>query len=113
MTTAAATDVLVCARGGGGLLRERLALAGQLWAAGVRAEIVPIAAPSATEEHDYAQRRGARFMVIIDVALLAAGERVRVKSLEGRSLRRGAESDVPMQEVVELLRNTLSGGTGR
>ena len=34
-------EVLVCARGGGGLLRERMALASQLWAAGLKAEFLP------------------------------------------------------------------------
>ena len=51
-------------------------------------------------------------MVTIDGALLSAGERVRVKSLVGgglNSVRGGGESDVPRQEVVELLRATLSG----
>ncbi len=31
----------MCARGGGGLLRERMALASQLWAAGLKAEFLP------------------------------------------------------------------------
>lgn len=37
---------MVCARGGGGLLRERMALVAALWAAGIRAELLPAAAPS-------------------------------------------------------------------
>ena len=32
-------DVLVCARGGGGLLRDRMALVSQLWSAGIKAEV--------------------------------------------------------------------------
>jgi len=104
MTAAAATDVLVCARGGGGLLSERLGLAAELWAVGVRAEVVPTVAPSGTEQYEHAAQRGARYMVTLDGALLSAGERVRIKSLAG-----GAESYVPRQEVVELLRATLSG----
>ena len=34
-------DVLVAARGGGGLLKERMALARSLWEAGVSAEMLP------------------------------------------------------------------------
>ena len=33
-------DVLVCAKGGGGLLKERMALVADLWAAWLRAKIV-------------------------------------------------------------------------
>jgi len=46
----AATDVLVAARGGGGLLAERLALTAALWQAGVRAETLPQPAPSMTKQ---------------------------------------------------------------
>lgn len=35
----AQAEVLVCARGGGGLLRDRMALVAQLWAAGIKAEV--------------------------------------------------------------------------
>jgi hypothetical protein len=45
----AATDVLVAARGGGGLLAERLALTAALWQAGVRAETLPQPAPRVAE----------------------------------------------------------------
>ena len=106
VAAAAATDVIVCARGGGGLIQERLALAAELWASGIRAEVVPSTAPSATEQYQYAGQRGARLMVTIDGALLSAGERVRVKGL-GRG---GSESDVPRQDVVGVLRGMLSGG---
>lgn len=34
-------DVLVAARGGGGLLKERMALARSLWDAGISAEMLP------------------------------------------------------------------------
>jgi translation initiation factor 2-alpha kinase 4 len=108
-SSAAATDVLVCARGGGGLLRERLALASDLWRVGVRAETTPSPLPSATEQYQHANARGARWMVTIDHSLLIAGERVRVKSLTGGGgFGRGAERDVPRDEVVEVLRGALS-----
>ena len=47
----------MCSRGGGGLLAERLTLASELWAAGVRAEVVPAASPSATEQFAHAAER--------------------------------------------------------
>jgi translation initiation factor 2-alpha kinase 4 len=108
-SSAAATDVLVCARGGGGLLHERLALASDLWRVGVRAETTPSPSPSTTEQYQHANARGARWMVTIDHSLLIAGERVRVKSLTGGGgFGRGAERDVPRDEVVEVLRGALS-----
>lgn len=53
-------DVLVCSRGGGGLLKERMALARSLWDAGLSAELLPQAAPSLTEQYEYAQSRASR-----------------------------------------------------
>ena len=103
VAAAAATDVVVCSRGGGGLLAERLTLASELWAAGVRAEVVPATSPSATEQFAHAAERGARVMVTVDAALLSAGERVRVRSL----VKGASESDVPRAEVVEILRQML------
>ena len=58
ISAAAATDVVVCARGGGGLLSERLHLAAELWKAGLRAETPPSACPSATDSR--ARRRARR-----------------------------------------------------
>ncbi len=58
-------DVLVCARGGGGLLKERMALARTLWEAGIAAELLPQTAPSLTDQYEYAQSRGIPWLVII------------------------------------------------
>lgn len=58
-------DVLVCARGGDGALVQRMALVSALWAAGVRAEIMPRPAPSLSEQYAYAQSRGVRAVVIL------------------------------------------------
>jgi translation initiation factor 2-alpha kinase 4 len=102
----------VCARGGGGLLSERLHLAAELWKAGLRAETPPSACPSATEQFAHAAERGARFMVTLDAVALGAGERVRVKSL----VKNGGEFECARAEVVEALRGALArrgnGGGG-
>ena len=58
-------DVLVCAKGGSGLLAERMALCRQLWAAGLRAEMVHMTAPSMQEQYGYADLRGIPWLVII------------------------------------------------
>jgi translation initiation factor 2-alpha kinase 4 len=101
---AAATDVVVCARGG--LLAERLALLSELWRAGLRAETPPVASPSATEQFAYAAERGAKFMVTLDLALLSANGSVRVKPLE-QTKHRG-EFDCLRDDVVEALREGLA-----
>jgi hypothetical protein len=68
-------DVLVCSRGGGGLLRERMALARTLWDAGLSAELLPQAAPSLTEQFEYAQSRGIPWLVIIAANTFEGGDR--------------------------------------
>ena len=66
-------DVLVCSRGGGGLLKERMALARSLWDAGLAAEMLPQAAPSLTEQYEYAQSRGIPWLVIINANTFEGG----------------------------------------
>ena len=84
-------DVLICAKGGGGLLRERMKLAAQLWEAGIKvrgygpedsscilltfdcdlrskcqqADYVGTRAPSLTEQYEEAHERGVKWLVII------------------------------------------------
>lgn len=58
-------EVLVCARGSGGMLRERVALLQQLRAAGIAAETLPRAAPSLQEQYAYAHAHGVRVLVTL------------------------------------------------
>jgi histidyl-tRNA synthetase len=90
------TDVLVAARGGGGLLAERLALTAELWRAGVRAETLPQPAPSLTQQYEAASARSARLMLIAH-----PGGSIRVKHL--RSALAGKEEDCATSEVVRLV----------
>ena len=71
-------DVLVCARGGGGLLKERMALVADLWAAGLRAEMMQQAAPSLTAQYEYAHARHIPWLLIIHGATLSAADTVKV-----------------------------------
>lgn len=68
----------MCARGGGGLLRERMALAAALWAAGIRAELLPAAAPSSTAQYEYARAAGIPWMVTLNAATYSAADTVVV-----------------------------------
>ena len=73
----------MCAKGGGGLLRERMALAARLWDAGVRAELLPAAAPSLTAQYDYARSRGIAWLAILAADTLHAADTVRVRAPAG------------------------------
>ena len=74
-------DVLVCAKGGGGLLKERMALVADLWAAGLRAEMMQQAAPSLTAQYDYAHVRHIPWLLIIQAATLSAADTVKVRHM--------------------------------
>lgn len=71
-------DVLVCAKGGSGLLGERMDLCRQLWASGLKAELVHITAPSMQEQYGYAETRGIPWLVIIPGATFSVNDTVKV-----------------------------------
>lgn len=71
-------DVLVCAKGGGGLLKERMALVADLWGAGLRAEMMQQAAPSLTAQYEYAHVRHIPWLLIIHGATLSTADTVKV-----------------------------------
>nr|XP_007131951.1 hypothetical protein PHAVU_011G054400g [Phaseolus vulgaris]ESW03945.1 hypothetical protein PHAVU_011G054400g [Phaseolus vulgaris] len=59
------TNILVCSRGGGGLLVERMELVAELWEENLKAEFVPTPDPSLTEQYEYANEHGIKCLVII------------------------------------------------
>jgi translation initiation factor 2-alpha kinase 4 len=95
-------DVLVAARGGGGLLKERMALARSLWDAGISAEMLPQTAPSLTDQYEYAQSRGIPWLVIIQASTFDAADTVRVKAMNAR-----LEEDVSVSDLPSYLLNAL------
>eukprot|EP00899_Mesostigma_viride_P013262 jgi/Mesvir1/21937/Mv12105-RA.1 len=97
------TDVLICARGGGGLLQERMRLVAQLWDAGIKAEMVYTAAPSLTEQYEYATERGIKWLVIISQALLSSSDFVKVKHLDAKG-----ETEMASGDVVKFFQKELS-----
>uniref|UniRef100_A0A061SEW0 Eukaryotic translation initiation factor 2-alpha kinase 4 n=1 Tax=Tetraselmis sp. GSL018 TaxID=582737 RepID=A0A061SEW0_9CHLO len=100
-------DVLVCARGGGGLLRERMALVAALWARQIKAEMLHAASPSLTEQYQYASIRGMRWLVTLEDARLKTADTVTVKCLE-----RKMEEQVPYSEVARYLQQALASSSG-
>ncbi|CAI5464592.1 unnamed protein product, partial [Closterium sp. Yama58-4] len=75
----AAVDVLVCARGGAGLLSKRMEVSAQLWAAGIKAEYVCVRAPSLTEQYEHAHEHGIKWLVLLtDAGLHIHSAKVRL-----------------------------------
>lgn len=91
-------NVLVCSRGGGGLLQERLDLVTELWQANIRAEFVPLSDPSLTEQYEYATEHDIKCLIIITEAGLSQSGLVRVRHLELKK-----DKDVERGEVVKFL----------
>lgn len=78
--------MLVCSKSGSGLLQVRMALVAGCWAAGVRAELVPRACPSLTEQYEFAAARGIRWLV--GRGRQGGGERVTLGGKGGMLNRR-------------------------
>ena len=85
-------DVLVAAKGGGGMLPQRLALVRSLRAVRVRCETLPSPAPPLTDQYSRAASSGARLLV-----LLSPTGALRVKHLHASPQR---EEDVSPADVV-------------
>ncbi|KAL2249418.1 UNVERIFIED_CONTAM: eIF-2-alpha kinase GCN2, partial [Sesamum indicum] len=58
-------NVLVCSRGGGGLLVERMELVAELWEENIKAEFVPLRDPSLTEQYEYASEHDIKCLIVI------------------------------------------------
>lgn len=59
-------EVLICSRGSGGSLEARMSLLSACWAVGLKAEIVPRVCPNVSEQYEYANARGIRWLVTIE-----------------------------------------------
>ncbi|KAJ4844021.1 eukaryotic translation initiation factor 2-alpha kinase [Turnera subulata] len=91
------SSVLVCSRGGGGLLVQRMELVAELWDENIKAEFVPVPDPSLTEQYEYASEHDIRCLVIMDAGVTQT-EIVKVRHLE---LKKGKE--VKKDELAEFL----------
>ncbi|CAI7897804.1 unnamed protein product, partial [Closterium sp. NIES-54] len=97
----AAVDVLVCARGGAGLLSERMEVSAQLWAAGIKAEYVCVRAPSLTEQYEYAHEHGIKWLVLLtDAGLHTHSAKVRHLDLK-------TEEEVSLDDLVKFFLEAL------
>ncbi|ONK57837.1 uncharacterized protein A4U43_C09F4700 [Asparagus officinalis] len=91
-------NVLVCSRGGGGLLHERMELVSELWQANIKAEFVPLSDPSLTEQYEYAADHDIKCLIIITEAGVSQTGLVRVRHLELKK-----EKDVERGEIIDFL----------
>ncbi|KAM7279903.1 hypothetical protein ACFE04_007037 [Oxalis oulophora] len=92
------TNVLVCSRGGGGLLVERMELVAELWDENIKAEFVPVPDPSLTEQYEYATEHDIKCLVIITDTGVSQTGFVRFRHLELKK-----EKEVPRENLVAFL----------
>ena len=120
-------DVVVSARGGGGLLAERLDLVAALRRAGLRAATPPTSRSDARAAYDLARRARAAVLVTLDVAGLGAAGTARVRMMhrgegggggggggggQGGGPEVDAEDEIPVTDLPMLLAESLLLGRG-
>lgn len=99
----ASSSVLVCSRGGGGLLEERMELVAELWEENIKAEFVPMSDPSLTEQYEYANEHDIKCLIIITDAGVSQTGSVKVRHLE---LKR--EKEVEREILVKFLLEAMA-----
>ncbi|KAL1361870.1 hypothetical protein HN51_010188 [Arachis hypogaea] len=99
----ASTSVLVCSRGGGGLLMERMELVAELWEENFKAGFVPIPDPSLTEQYEYANEHDIKCLVIITDAGVSQTGSVKVRHLEYKR-----EKNVERENLVKFLSDAMA-----
>lgn len=97
------TRVLVCSKGGGGLLQERMELVSDLWEAKMKAEFVPLSEPSLTEQYEYASEHDIKCLVIITEAGLPQTSLLKVRHIEQKK-----EKEVERGMIVKFLTDAIS-----
>lgn len=91
-------SVLVCSKGGGGLLNERMELVADLWEANIKAQLVPQEDPSIQEQYEYASDHDIKCLVFITEAGLSQTYLVKVRHHDAK---KGKE--VKREEIVKFL----------
>lgn len=70
--------MLVCARGGGGMLKERMSLVNELWGAGIKAQILPAINPSLTQHFEYANNHRIQWLAMLEKTSYSTADAVKV-----------------------------------
>lgn len=97
------SSVLICSRGGGGLLEERMELVAELWEENIKAEFVPTADPSLTEQYEFANEHEIKCLVIITDTSVSQKGSVKVRHLE---LKR--EKEVDRENLVKFMSEAMA-----
>ena len=97
---AAKSEVMV-ASVGDGLVTEKLKLVGELWRAGIPAELLYKAKAKPDEQLEYALSRKMKFVIFIGGDEIAKGV-VKLKNMDEKS-----QVEVKREEVVEIIRSQL------
>ncbi|TQE11671.1 hypothetical protein C1H46_002707 [Malus baccata] len=95
--------VLVCSKGGGGLLKERMELVAELWEENIKAEFVPTPDPSLTEQYEYANEHDIKCLVIITDTGVSQKGSVKVRHLELKK-----EKEVDREDLVRFLLDAMA-----
>ncbi|KAF2934682.1 hypothetical protein DAI22_04g180900 [Oryza sativa Japonica Group] len=95
-------SVLVCSKGGGGLLNERMELVAELWEANIKAQFVPQEDPSLQEQYEYASDHDIKCLVFITEAGVSQTELVKVRHLDAKR-----EKEVKREELVKFLSDAI------
>ncbi|KAH7681281.1 Non-specific serine/threonine protein kinase protein [Dioscorea alata] len=95
--------ILVCSKGGGGLLQERMEIVAELWQANLKAELVPLLDPSLTEQYEYANEHDLKCLIVITEAGLSQTGLVKVRHLELKK-----EWEVGRNQLVKFLTEAIS-----
>ncbi|KAL8483117.1 hypothetical protein ACS0TY_025974 [Phlomoides rotata] len=96
-------NVLVCSRGGGGLLFERMELVAELWEENIKAEFVPLCDPSLTEQYEYASENDIKCLVVITDSSVSQNGLVKVRHLELKK-----EKEVDRENLVKFLSEAMA-----
>ncbi|KAJ0977160.1 hypothetical protein J5N97_012634 [Dioscorea zingiberensis] len=94
---------LVCSKGGGGLLQERMDIVAELWQANLKAELVPLLDPSLTEQYEYASEHDLKCLIIITEAGLSQTGLVKVRHLELKK-----EWEVDRHQLIKFLTEAIT-----
>ncbi|KAK4420231.1 eIF-2-alpha kinase GCN2 [Sesamum alatum] len=96
-------NVLVCSRGGGGLLVERMELVAELWEENIKAEFVPLRDPSLTEQYEYASEHDIKCLIVITDSGVSQKSSVKVRHLELKK-----EKEVDRENLVKFLSDAMA-----
>lgn len=96
-------SILVCSRGGGGLLEKRMELVAELWDDNIKAEYVPMLDPSLTEQYEYANEHDIKCLIIISDTGVSQKGSVKIRHLE---LKR--EKEVGRESLTKFLLEAMA-----